>query len=96
MPGRYHVRLLKGAQKDLEALEPAVRLQVLNKLKALEADPLPHGKSSIKLLRGFRPPLLRLRAGDFRVVYRLSQDVVDVLAVVNRKELERRLERLRG
>lgn len=94
MPGTYKVRLLKGAQKDLESLEPALRLQVLTKLNVLETDPLPRGKSSIKILRGFRPPLLRLRAGDFRVVFRLLQNTVEVLAVVNRKDLIRTLERL--
>jgi len=94
LPGTYKVRLLKGAQKDLESLEPALRLQVLTKLNVLETDPLPRGKSSIKILRGFRPPLLRLRAGDFRVVFRLLQNTVEVLAVVNRKDLIRTLERL--
>lgn len=94
MPGTYKVRLLKGAQKDLESLEPALRLQVLTRLNVLETDPLPRGKSSIKILRGFRPPLLRLRAGDFRVVFRLLQNTVEVLAVVNRKDLIRTLERL--
>lgn len=94
MPGTYKVRLLKGAQKDLESLEPALRLQVLTRLNVLETDPLPRSKSSIKILRGFRPPLLRLRAGDFRVVFRLLQNTVEVLAVVNRKDLIRTLERL--
>jgi len=94
LPGTYKVRLLKGAQKDLESLEPALRLQVLTKLNVLETDPLPRGKSSIKILRGFRPPLLRLLAGDFRVVFRLLQNTVEVLAVVNRKDLIRTLERL--
>ncbi len=94
MPGASKVRLLKEAQKDLESLEPARRLQILTKLKVLETDPFPRGKSNIKVLRGFRPPLLRLRAGDFRVVYRLSQSAVDILAVVNRKDLDRTLARL--
>jgi mRNA-degrading endonuclease RelE of RelBE toxin-antitoxin system len=63
-------------------------------MKVLEVQPLPKGKPEIKILRGFRPPLLRLRSGDFRVVYRLSGQIIEVLAVVNRKELERKLRRL--
>jgi mRNA-degrading endonuclease RelE of RelBE toxin-antitoxin system len=93
---RYDVRILKAAQKDLESLEPSIRLPILTKLKRLEVDPLPKGKSDIKILHGFRPPLLRLRSGDFRVVYRLMGQVVEVLAVVNRKELDRKLKQLRG
>jgi mRNA-degrading endonuclease RelE of RelBE toxin-antitoxin system len=93
---KYEVRLLKGARKDLESLPTDIRLQVLNKMKVLEVDPLPRGKPEIKILRGFRPPLLRLRSGDFRVVYRFSEQIVEVLAVVNRKELERKLSQLRN
>lgn len=95
MVKRYDVRILKAAQKDLESLESSVRFPILTKMKRLEADPLPKGKSDIKILHGFRPPLLRLRAGDFRVVYRLLGQAVEILAVVDRKELERKLRQLR-
>ena len=96
MAARYEVRILKGAQKELESLPTDIRLQVLTKMKVLEVDPLPKGKPEIKILRGFRPPLLRLGSGDFRVVYRLSGQAIEVLAVVNRKELERKLRQLRN
>ncbi len=94
MGKKYEVQILKGAQKELNALEPSVRLQLLTKMKVLETNPLPRGKNEIKILRGFRPPLLRLRSGDFRIVYRISGKMIEVLSVVPRKELERRLRQL--
>lgn len=95
MAGKFRVFLLAGAQKDLHKLSPEVRLQILTKMKALEANPLPTGKSDIKILHGFRPVLLRFRSGNYRVVYRLKDKVVEVIAVVDRKELEPALRRLR-
>ena len=95
MGARFSVLILKGAQKDLLGLSPAIRLQILAKMKSLETGPLPTGKSDIKILHGFRPVLFRLRSGDFRVGYRLKEKVVEVVAVVNRKELETLLRRLR-
>ena len=95
MGARFSVLILKGAQKDLLGLSPAIRLQILAKMKSLETGPLPTGKSDVKILHGFRPVLFRLRSGDFRVVYRLKEKVVEVVAVVNRKELETMLRRLR-
>lgn len=95
MARTFKVQLLKGAQKDLASLEPANRLPILTKIKILEADPLPRGKSNIKILRGFRPPLLRLRAGDFRIIYRLTGRTVEILAIVDRKELDRVLSQLK-
>lgn len=94
MEKKYEVQILKGAQKELNALEPSVRLQPLTKMKVLETTPLPRDKNEIKILRGFRPPLLRLRSGDFRIVYRISGKMIEVLSVVPRKELERRLRQL--
>jgi len=92
---RFSVLILKGAQKDLLRLPPAIRLQILANMKSLKTGPLPTGKSDIKILHGFRPVLFRLQSGDFRVVYRLREKVVEIVAVINRKEIETMLRRLR-
>jgi mRNA-degrading endonuclease RelE of RelBE toxin-antitoxin system len=42
-------------------------------------------------MAGIRPPLYRLRTGDYRTLYRIDDGQVLVLAVVHRSELERRL-----
>lgn len=64
-------------------------------MKILEKNPFPHGKHDIKILHGFRPPLLSLGAEDYRVVYRILDGIVEVLAVVDRNELEKKLRQLK-
>lgn len=49
----------------------------------------------VKRLKGFRAPLYRLRSGDFRILYRIDGTTVTVLRLIDRKDLERTLRRLR-
>jgi mRNA-degrading endonuclease RelE of RelBE toxin-antitoxin system len=56
--------------------------------------PIPIGKSRIKKLAGFDPPLFRLRSGDFRAYYRIRGDEVVILAVTRRKDSAKRLKRI--
>lgn len=49
----------------------------------------------LKKLHHFRPPLYRLRVGDYRVYYRLDQRTVVVLAILNRRDADRWLGRQR-
>lgn len=79
--------------KELDELPPDAALEVAKTLKILEAAPLPIGKSRIKKLRGFTPPLYRLRVGSYRVLYRIEGNEVVVLRVIDRKELEKELKR---
>ena len=83
-------------QKEIEALEveDAVRL-VRNVKSYLAATPLPFGKTRIKKLTGFTPPLYRLRSGDFRAYYRIVSDKVVILAISNKKDSEKILKKLR-
>lgn len=64
-------------------------------MQELSEDPFPKGKPHIKMLRGFRPPLYRLRAGDYRIVYRLSGGTVEILACIHRRDLDREMSRFR-
>ena len=83
---RFTVRLTLPAERDLEGLEEKARLQLLEALKLLEETPFQHPR--IKKLKGIKPPHYRLRVGDYRAIYRLDKDVVVVLRVVHRGELE--------
>jgi mRNA-degrading endonuclease RelE of RelBE toxin-antitoxin system len=84
-----------SADRDLGKLEPAPALQLCRDIASyLEASPLPIGKSRIKKLAGFSPPLFRLRSGDFRAYYRIREGEVVVLAIRNRKDSEKFLKRI--
>ena len=90
---RFQVLLTEHAIGDLEKISKEIRKQIQRDLKTLQTSPLPSG-TQIKRLKGFRPPIYRLRSGDFRVLYRIREGKVTVLRVIDRKLLERVIKRL--
>jgi mRNA-degrading endonuclease RelE of RelBE toxin-antitoxin system len=78
--------------RDLRKLSRPDRQRIREALEALTTDA---GSLDVKALTG-RAPWLRMRVGDWRVLYRpLREDEVDagsgllVARVINRRELER-------
>ena len=90
---RFQVVLTEHAVADLEGVSKEIREQIQRDLKTLQTSPLPSG-TQIKRLKGFRPPIYRQRSGDFRVLYRIREEKVTVLRVIDRKLLERVIKRL--
>jgi mRNA-degrading endonuclease RelE of RelBE toxin-antitoxin system len=50
---------------------------------------------NIKKLKGFKPALNRMRSGDYRVLYRIKEDTITVIRVIDRKDLETIVKRLK-
>ncbi|MCB8777511.1 type II toxin-antitoxin system RelE/ParE family toxin [Planktothrix agardhii 1032] len=73
----YRIQFSKKAQRQFQALPQLVQEQLQPKIDALSINPRPFG---IKALQG-RKGLLRLRAGDYRVIYQLEDDLLIVLIV---------------
>jgi mRNA interferase RelE/StbE len=90
---RVEVQLTESAARDLDALAVAERRRLITDIRALATEPL-GSPPRFKKLRGFGSPLYRLRSGSYRVVYRLDAEVVTVLRVIDRKDLERVIRRL--
>jgi len=89
----FTVVLTDRAVSDIDWLPLRARLQVSQDLASLARDPLPSRPGS-KKLKGYRPPLYRLRAGDFRVLYRVAGKTITVLRIIDRRDLERTLDAL--
>jgi mRNA-degrading endonuclease RelE of RelBE toxin-antitoxin system len=95
-PKKHKILFRPSAERDIERLDIAASLQLVKDIKNyLETNPLPFGKSRIKKLVGYNPPLYRLRSGDYRAYYRIMPDVVVVLAVTSKKDSEKILKKLR-
>jgi mRNA interferase RelE/StbE len=83
----YTVVFARSARKELENLDPQVARRILKQVEALVAEPRPSG---VVKLEG-ATDLWRIRVGQWRVVYRISDRdrLVDVIAVRHRSDVYR-------
>jgi len=83
----YTVVFARSARKELQNLDPQVARRILKAIEALVANPRPSG---VVKLEGARD-LWRVRVGEWRVVYRISDRdrLVDVIAVRHRRDAYR-------
>lgn len=88
-PKRYKIIFSPSAECDIERLEIDASLQLVKDIKSYpEPNPRPFGKSGIKKLTAYNPPLYRLRIDDYRAYYRILPGEVIVLAMTHRKDSE--------
>jgi mRNA-degrading endonuclease RelE of RelBE toxin-antitoxin system len=84
---RYPVVLSPEAAQDLRRLKASDRSTVKNAIEThLRHEPLKESKSRIKRLRGIRRPGYRLRVGDVRVFYDVTEQTVEILAIISKVE----------
>ena len=83
----YTVILTAQAEKDLKKLSRIVLERIANSLRTLQENPRPMG---VKKLQGEKDAY-RVRAGDYRIVYRIvDQEVlVVVIKIAHRREVYR-------
>ena len=86
----YTVDARPRVRKALRQLDPTVRKDVLATMRVLATNPRPPG---VKSLRG-HPSWLRVRAGDYRIIYTVDDQalVVTVATVGHRREVYRDLD----
>lgn len=83
----YAVVFARSARKELQNLDPQVARRILKQVEALVTDPRP---SRVVKLEG-ATDLWRIRVGQWRVVYRISdrERLIDVIAVRHRSDAYR-------
>lgn len=85
----FEIVLAPEAMDDLKGLKTNVRGEVRAALERhLRHEPRKLSRSRIKRLRGLRRPQFRLRVGDVRVFYDVSDRNVEVLAIVTKSEAD--------
>ena len=84
---KYEIFLGPEAIQDFQRLSARNRATVRDTIeKHLRFEPNRISKRRIKRLRGMRRPQYRLRVGDIRVFYDIVEDMVEILAVVEKSD----------
>ena len=85
----YSIDIRPRARRSLSQLDPTVRKAIAETIDALSTNPRPPGAAPLK---GHRP-YLRVRSGDYRVIYAVDDQVrvVTVAAVGHRRQIYNRL-----
>jgi mRNA interferase RelE/StbE len=73
----YRIVLRRSAARELADLNQPIQGRLKRAIDALSSDPRPPGA---KLLSG-PDRIWRLRVGDYRILYRIDDDVVRVLVI---------------
>lgn len=86
---RHAIILAPEAVRDLKRLRANVRAAVEEAFETyLRYQPRKVSKTRIKRLRGLLRPQFRLRVGEVRIFYDVSEKHVQVLAIVPKSEAE--------
>lgn len=83
----YNLVYTRRAEKDIRALDPAIKKQIGKAILKLKANPSEHAEK----LTDPRIGTYRFRSGDYRVIFDLIGDDVVILRVGHRREIYRRV-----
>ncbi|MFT4260457.1 type II toxin-antitoxin system RelE family toxin [Microbacterium sp.] len=81
----YQVEFTAAAAKEVRKLDAQIRRRILAGIAELEREPRPHG---VRKLAGYENAW-RLRVGDYRVLYEISDEkvLVTVVRVAHRRDV---------
>ena len=81
----YNIFFKRSAEKELRKISKPHLVQIIDKIKSLSHNPKPHG---VQMLRG-EGRYLRLRQGDYRIVYEVddADRTVTIIKVGHRREV---------
>jgi mRNA-degrading endonuclease RelE of RelBE toxin-antitoxin system len=86
---RFEIVFAPEAVEDLKGLKAALRTETRAAIEThLRYEPRKTSRSSVKRLRGVSKPQFRLRVGEIRVFYDVSDQTVEILAIVAKSEAE--------
>ena len=85
----FEIVLAPSAAQSLKHFPAHVRASVKDAIEVhLRHEPVKVSKSRIKRLRGLSQPQFRLRIGDIRVFYDVTETTVEILAIVTKAEAQ--------
>jgi mRNA interferase RelE/StbE len=85
----FEIILAPAAAKSLRKLPAHDRAEVRDAIEVhLRHEPTKVSRSRIRRLRGLSQPQFRLRVGDIRVFYDVTETAVEILAIVAKSEAQ--------
>jgi mRNA interferase RelE/StbE len=80
----YTVTIKRSAEKELERLKNTIHDRIIKSIIDLKENPRPHGCEKLQGQENYR-----IRIGEFRVVYSISDKakLVEIVKVGDRKEI---------
>jgi len=89
MTQKYQIKIPERVIKKLNKASKKVRIKIIEKIDGLALNPRP--LDCKKLQDNRRPPLYRIRTGDYRIVYTIQDEIllILILDVGHRKEVYR-------
>jgi mRNA-degrading endonuclease RelE of RelBE toxin-antitoxin system len=85
----FVIILAPEAVEDFRKLKATLKAELRTALEThLRHEPAKLSRSRIKRLRGLRRPQYRLRVGDIRAFYDISERTVEILAIVPKSEAD--------
>ena len=85
----FRVELARSAARGFERAPRSERKRLERAIDALARNPRPSGKL-VKAIHGTKDQFLRMRVGDYRIMYEVldADRLVLILGIVQRKDLE--------
>ncbi len=85
----YRVELSRSSARAFERAPRAERVRLERATDALSQNPRPPGKL-VKAIQGTKDDFLRLRVGNYRLMYEVDDPnrMVLILGIIHRKDLE--------
>jgi mRNA interferase RelE/StbE len=81
---KYRIEWRPRARKDMGRLDPEVRHRVVEAVSRLSED-----QSGTRRLEGYKPPLFRVRVGDWRILFTIDAGVATIQRVLPRDKAYR-------
>jgi mRNA-degrading endonuclease RelE of RelBE toxin-antitoxin system len=90
----FAIQLTQPAIRDIRSFPETAHSKVVEGIMSLRQDPFPSPPLK-KKLKGFGFALYRLRVADHRILYRIDEKTVTVMRVIDRKDLDKAVKRLK-
>ncbi len=78
----------KKAEKQIKSLPPHIKKKIDELIDHLKDDPLPAKRYDLKKIRG-KKDVYRIRIGNYRVLYKIQDNVIIILLMIQRKQAYR-------